>query len=149
MGTQLRNLIELLDGAVDRRYDEAGLSAYRPRYTPVMRALLDAEPLSIKAIAAAAGLTHSAASQTVAQMQKVELVTIAPGADARERIVSLTDRARSIVPELHRLWDATNAAATTLDSELAYPLSLLLEEAIAALERRAFDLRLVDHEDSQ
>ncbi|MCY7306720.1 MAG: hypothetical protein LH632_11335 [Rhodoferax sp.] len=38
LGTQLRHLIELLDGDVAQAYADAGLD-YRPRYTPVMRVL--------------------------------------------------------------------------------------------------------------
>ena len=70
LGTLLRHLLELLDGDVQRAYDELGLD-YRPRYTPVVAALLDLGPSSIQDIARAAGITHSAASQTVAQMAEV------------------------------------------------------------------------------
>ena len=70
LGTLLRHMLELLDGDVQRAYDELGLD-YRPRYTPVVAALLDLGPSSIQDIARAAGITHSAASQTVAQMAEV------------------------------------------------------------------------------
>ena len=69
LGTQLRHLIELLDGAVEASYVEAGLN-YRPRYTPVMRALAANEALTIGEIAAQAGITQPAATQTVAVMVK-------------------------------------------------------------------------------
>ena len=42
LGTQLRHLLELLDGAVEEAYALAGMR-YRPRYTPVMRALIAQE----------------------------------------------------------------------------------------------------------
>ena len=82
LGTLLRHLIELLDSAVEQQYANSGLS-YRPRYTPVMRALLDLGPASIRAIARHAGITHSAVSQTVAQMAKQGLIRLEPGGELK------------------------------------------------------------------
>jgi len=146
LGTQLRHVIELLDGAVDRRYVAAGIADYRPRYTPVMRVLLEREKASIKEIAATAALTHSAISQTVAQMAAAGFVRTIPGDDAREHLVLLTEKARAAAPRLQRVWMAANAAAAELDAELPYPLSRLLEETILALARRPHDSRLADHD---
>lgn len=141
LGTLLRHLIELLDGAVEQTYARAGLD-YRPRYTPVMRALIDLASPSIRAISQRAGITHSAVSQTVSQMAKRGLVTLEPGSDARERLVALTPAARAMIPVLERHWAATEAAAQSLDDELSAPLSTVLREAIAALERRSFADRI-------
>lgn len=141
LGTRLRHLLELLDGAVEQAYADAGLD-YRPRYTPVVRALLALGDASIRTIAARAGVTHSAASQTVAQMAERGLVTLAPGRDGRERIVALTPAARAMVPALERQWAATNAAAHALDDELAHSLLAVVDQAIAALERTPFAARI-------
>lgn len=141
LGTLLRHLAETLDDAVEQAYE--GLSLYyRPRYTPVMRILLELGPASIRTISLRAGITHSAVSQTVSQMAKHGLVTLRPGGDARERIVTLTPAARAMVPALNRQWAATSAAAQKLDEELSMPLSQLLREAIEALEERPFSERL-------
>lgn len=43
---------------------------------------------------------------------------------------------------LERLWETTNAAARELDGELTMPLSLLVQEAIRALEQRPFGARI-------
>lgn len=141
LGTLLRHLIELLDGAVEQAYARSGLS-YRPRYTPIMRALLDLGPASIRAISLHAGITHSAVSQTVSQMVKHGLVRLKPGGDARERIVVLTRAAEAMMPALQRQWEATNAAAQALDAELSCPLTSLLRETVAALERQPFAERI-------
>jgi hypothetical protein len=69
LGTLLRHLVETLDGAVEEAYARAGLD-YRPRYTPVVRTLVEPGPSSIRTIATRAGTTHSAASQTVSQMTR-------------------------------------------------------------------------------
>jgi DNA-binding MarR family transcriptional regulator len=68
--------------------------------------------------ARAISVTHSAASQTVAQMSKSGLVTLEPGADARQRIVHLTARAESLLPTtIEAKWAATEAAAGRVTSD--------------------------------
>jgi DNA-binding MarR family transcriptional regulator len=137
LGTLLRHLIDLLDEAVGQTYERSGLD-YRPRYTPVIRALLDVGPASIRTISKHAGLTHSATSQTISQMSRDGLVKLRPGNDARERIVVLAPKAQDMLPALGRHWEATNAAAQGLEQELSAPLSALLSEAIRALEAQPF-----------
>lgn len=142
LGTQLRHLIELLDGAVEAAYVEAGLN-YRPRYTPVMRALVAHEPLTIGDIAARARITQPAATQTVALMIKEGLLVSEPGVqDARQKLIRLSDAGRAMLPALERCWQATAAAAASLDAELPTPLSEALANAIEALGRRSFGERI-------
>lgn len=143
LGTLMRSLIDLLDGEVEAAYAEAGL-AWRPRYTPVLRALRRLGPASIKIIAREVGVSHSAASQTVSQMAREGLVALTPGADARERIVVLTPATEAMIPALERQQAATNAAAAELDAELSAPLTEVLREAIAALHRRPFGARIAE-----
>ncbi|HYC02753.1 MAG TPA: MarR family winged helix-turn-helix transcriptional regulator [Azospirillaceae bacterium] len=137
LGSLLRTLVERLDADVEAAYRASGLD-YRPRFTPVVRVLSEAGPSTIKAIAAHAGITHSAASQTVAEMARQGLVATEPGADARERIVRLTDAALALLPTLRRHWAATNAAADGLGAELGVPLAEIVADAIARLESRPF-----------
>jgi len=85
LGTLLRHLIEHLDGSVERCYKSAGFT-YKPRYTPIVRALMDLEKASLREISQHAHVTHSAVSQTVAQMRRAGLVVSASGIDARERV---------------------------------------------------------------
>ncbi len=141
LGTLLRHLVELLDGAVEQAYLGAGLT-YRPRYTPVMRALRALGPASIRAISLHARITHSATSQTVAQMVKDGLVQSRPGQDARERIITLTTPARRMLPALERQWAIIDTAAGRLDGELSVALSAVVAEAIEALAREGFAERI-------
>lgn len=142
LGTQLRHLIELLDGAVAAAYEEAGL-AYRPRYTPVMRALVEKDALTLGEIAARAGITQPAATQTVGLMIKEGLLVAEAGRhDARQKVVRLSDQGQAMLPILRACWQATKAAADGLDAELSYPLSAAMNDAIAALEAKPFDQRI-------
>ncbi|RKH63551.1 MarR family winged helix-turn-helix transcriptional regulator [Corallococcus llansteffanensis] len=149
LGTLLRHLTELLDGAVEKAYESLPLD-YRPRYTPIVRTLIELGPASIRTVSTRAGISHSAVSQTVAQMEKRGLVTLrASDDDARERIIVLTPAAEAIVPALQRQWELTQAAAQAFEGELSMPLSQLLREAIEALERRPFDERLASTKPSK
>ena len=141
LGTQLRHLLELLDGAVAQAYKDAGL-AYRPRYTPVMRVLAECEHATIGQIAAAAGITQPAATQTVALMKREGLVSVEPGRDGRHRAVRLSAHGRALLVPLSQCWDATKSAADSLDRELAFPLSQCLAAAICALEAKPFGVRI-------
>ncbi|MDT7729379.1 MAG: hypothetical protein QOI21_5955 [Actinomycetota bacterium] len=144
LGTRLRNLLELVDGDVARVYADMDLEGFRPRFTPVVRALVAHGPLSIRDLARAVSVTHSAASQTVTQMEKYGLVTLETGADARQRIVQLTGEARALLPKLDAEWAATTAAAEEFEAELPYSLSALLTEATRVLEQRPFRDRIAD-----
>jgi DNA-binding MarR family transcriptional regulator len=141
LGTLLRRLVSHLDDAVEESYVRDGLD-YRPRYTPIMRAL-DAEgPATIRDLAARTGVSHSAASQTVAQMAARGLVIMQTGEDARERIVVLGAVAEALMPRLEQRWAATEAAARSIDDDLGLSLEDLLVRTLAALERKSFAERI-------
>lgn len=145
IGTRLRHVLELLDGDVAKVYLDLGLPEYRPRFSPIVRTLVADGPLSIRELAKAVGVTHSAASQTVAQLAKADFVTLEPGAtDARQRIVHLTDKTRQLLPTIEAEWQATTAAMAELDAELSAPLGQILAEIIAAVDRRPFHQRIAD-----
>ena len=142
LGTQLRHLIELLDGGVSQAHEYAGMG-YRPRYTPIVRALAGGDALTIGQLAEAARITQPAATQTVALMLKDGLVDVAPGPlDARQRVVALSAQGRDLLPRLERAWQATDRAAAGLDTESA--LSTAVAAALAALARRSFAERIAD-----
>ncbi|WP_237304968.1 MarR family winged helix-turn-helix transcriptional regulator [Streptomyces qaidamensis] len=143
VGTLLRHVLELLDGDVAAVYEEQGMAEYRPRFSPVVRALVAQGPLSVRDLAEAIGVTHSAASQTAAQMARAGLVTHTPDPlDARRRLVALTAEARSLLPRIEAEWEATAAAMAELDAELSMPLGELLAEVAQAVGRRPFRERV-------
>lgn len=140
-GVLLRRLIEHLDSAVEQSYIDAGLD-YRPRFTPILRALLNHGPASLRALSVRTGVTHSAVSQTVSQMASRGWVALEPGTDARERIAALTPFALEQLPKLQRRWAATAAASVGLDADIGQPLAEVLVQALDALDRQSFSDRL-------
>lgn len=145
LGTQLRRLLELLDGDLDRIYREDH-PFYTSRFTPVMKALAANDHLTIKDIAAMSSVSHSAASQTVARLSDSGLVELTPDTDRRSRRATLTREGRRLLPWLGKRWRATDAAARELDAALSYPLGDLVRQAIEALEARPFSARIRAHE---
>lgn len=142
LGTRLRHLLDVLDGDIACVYADLGLGEIRPRFAAYIRAVAAAGPSSIRDLAGAVGVTHSAASQTVAQMVRRGLVTLSPGTDARQRIVRLTPQATALLPVIDAEFAATAAAATELEAELSVPLSVVVEEVFAALRRRSMRHRI-------
>lgn len=136
LGSRLTMLLELLDGGIAQVYAEIGLPGLRPRFAPVLLVVADDGPCSIRAVATATGVTHSAASQTVAAMVRASLVTTVAGDDARTRMVTLTDDGRRILPALRAEVAATTRAVRELETELSMPLHTLVDEALTALARR-------------
>jgi DNA-binding MarR family transcriptional regulator len=144
LGTRLSLLLDHIDSALAEVYADLGLPGFRPRFTPVIRVIAAGGGCSIRDIADATGVTHSAASQTVARMARDGLVTTGPGRDGRTRLVTLTERAQSLLPTLEAEYAATTAAAIELEGELSTPLSDLLDEVFAALDRRPMRQRIAD-----
>jgi DNA-binding MarR family transcriptional regulator len=132
-----------MDADVALALADLGLRDYRTRYSAYIRAVA-AGPLPIRDIAERLGVTHSAASQTVAEMQQRGLLETRPGDDARQRLVGLTAKARSLLPAIDAEWESTEAAAAALDAELPYSLSALIDDLAAALERRRFRARIAE-----
>ena len=122
-----------MDGDIATVLADLGTPGYRPRFSPVVRALVALGPVPIRDLARAIGVTHSAASQTVAQMRSRGFVVIEPGEDARQRVVHLTAQTRALLPKIEAEWAATASAAAELDAELPFPLAELVPAIAAAL----------------
>ncbi len=144
LGTQLRHVLDLMDAEIATVLTDLGVTGYRPRFSPVVRALGALGPVPIRDLATAISVTHSAASQTVAQMRTRGLVVLKPGEDARQRVVHLTARARALLPRIEEEWAATASAAAEMDAELPFPLAELVPAIAAALEQRSFRQRITE-----
>ena len=141
-GTALRRLIDHLDGALEQAYRDDGID-FRPRYTPVVRALTDEGPQGIRALAERIGVSHSAVSQTVSQMAAAGIVAVTRGEeDGRQRIVTLTRAGQALLPRLEAHWRAARIATASLDTETGGVLVEVINRTNAALDRLPFADRL-------
>jgi DNA-binding MarR family transcriptional regulator len=144
LGTLLRHVLDEMDSDVASVLADLGTPGYRSRFSAVVRALVALGPVPIRDLASAIAVTHSAASQTVAEMASRGFVVLKPGEDARQRVVHLTAKARALLPKIEAEWAATASAAAEMDAELPYPLAELVPAIAAALRRRSFRQRIVE-----
>lgn len=140
LGELLRYLTELVEQGAEEGYRDIGLD-YRPRYTPVLRALLTGAD-TITEITATSHLTQGAISQTVGLMVADGLVTREDVPDGRKSRLRLTAKGRKLVEQLVPHWKLTFAAIGELEREIGHPLLQVLVDAAGALERKRFAERL-------
>ena len=141
LGTLLRHVTAHLDGDLQAIYDEIGVPI-RPRFYPIIRQLVCSGPVAVGELAEAAAVTQPAATQTIAEMAKVGLVTIAKGRDGRKHLVSLTSKGSEIARQLRPVWGSVATSVAELDGELSQPLSQFLSEVLEALDREPFRDRI-------
>jgi DNA-binding MarR family transcriptional regulator len=144
LDSRLRALLDAMDADVALALADLGVRDYRTRYSAVIRHVDEHGPSTIRRLADRLQVTHSAASQTVAEMEKRGWIELRAGDDARQRLVRLTAKARRLLPAINAEWDATETAAAALDAELPYSLSALIDQLAAALDRRRFRERIAD-----
>jgi len=144
LGTQIRHLIDLLDSGVESVYIERGLN-YKPRYTPVMKAIANFSPCTINDIADHAGITQPAATQTVKVMVDNNLIEMKRSdSDARKKYLTFTGYGKEVLKEVEKCWSATDLAADLLNKELEMPLSTIVAQAISALEAKPMSQRITE-----
>jgi DNA-binding MarR family transcriptional regulator len=140
LGELLRYVGELIDQGAQEQYRAMNLD-YRPRYTPVLRALA-AGAETISDITAATHLTQGAISQSVLLMAADGLVSRHELADGRKTGVRTTAKGKRLLTVLVPHWEVTFAAIDALEEEVGYPLRQVLENTAKALEREGFAARL-------
>ncbi|WP_120633807.1 MarR family winged helix-turn-helix transcriptional regulator [Ruegeria sp. EL01] len=140
LGEVLRHLTDLLDRGSQEAYRNAGLS-YRPRCTPIMRAL-DGQPVSVSELCNRLHITQGAISQTVKRMEADGLIDRIPTDDSRSRAIILTPDGSALREALVAQWQLRLAAVSELETEIGAPLRTILKDAICALEHEGFAERL-------
>lgn len=140
LGELLRHLGELVDRGSEERYRELGLD-YRPRYTPVLRALA-AGASTVTEIRNRSHLTQGAVSQTLGLLAEAGILERHDLPDRRKSDLRLTDAGRILLERVEDQWRAIFSAIDALEQEIDYPLRAALGAAVMALERHSFADRL-------
>jgi len=140
LGELLRHLAELVDSGSAARYHALGLD-YRPRYTPVMRALA-AGAETVTEITARSRITQGAVSQTLRLMLDDGLVERYAMTDARRSGLRMTPAGEALLARLEACWASTSDAIADLEAEIGHPLRRALDDATRALESTGFAERL-------
>jgi len=143
----LRVLLNAMDDDIARLYQARGIGGIPPRFTMPLIRLGRRGGMTIRQLAETMDVTHSAMSQTISALRRQGLVETTPGADARTREVTLTERARALLPFLEAEWRATERAVAELEREIPYALTRVVRDIEAALARTSFHDRIVRHLD--
>ena len=141
---QVRLLFESMNADIARIYAEAQIAGLTPSMVMELLRLHARGPMTITELAESVQRTHSGTSQKVAAMRAAGLVRTTTGADARTKKITLTAKARRIVGQLAAEWRATEAAVAELESEIPYPLSKVMNDIEAALQRKSFHDRITE-----
>lgn len=147
LGELLRYIGELVEQGAADRYRALDID-YRPRYTPVLRAI-SAGAETVTEITATSSLTQGAISQTVTLMLKDELVVRHSLEDGRKNGLKLTKRGAELLKRLEPHWETTFRAIDELEVEIGSPILSILSNLAIALETRGFADRLADAEKSR
>ncbi|MEV0298549.1 methyltransferase domain-containing protein [Nocardia sp. NPDC050710] len=140
LGELLRYVGELIDRGAEEVYASLGMS-YRPRYTPVLRAMSDGAS-TVTDITNRTHVTQSAISQTVGLMVADELLEREQLHDGRMSGLRLTDKGRGLVEQLEPHWEVTFAAVVDLEREIGFPIRRVLADTASVLERTGFADRI-------
>lgn len=147
LGELLRYVGELVDQGAAERYETLKID-YRPRYTPVLRALA-AGAETVTEITSSSSLTQGAISQTVSLMLKDGLLARHGLDDGRKTGLRLTEKGAALLKLLEPHWQTTFLAIRGLEEEIGYPVLEVLQALGAALEREGFASRLEAASDRQ
>lgn len=146
---EILGLYDALDAGADPLLADAA-RGFRSHWAGPLVRLDRHGPLTVRALADHAEVTHSAMSQTVAALRRAGLVEDAPAGaarDGRTRAVALTARGAALAPYCAAEWRATERTWLELDAELSHPLSAVVAELREAVARRPLAERLRAHLD--
>jgi DNA-binding MarR family transcriptional regulator len=135
-------LLSDLDDEIARVYAENGLDDLKPTWVLEILRLHARGPMTIAELARSVGRTHSALSQKVAAMRTAGWLETTPGPDARSKKVTLTAKAERVAALLDAEWRATEAAIDEIEAEIPYPLTRVVDDIRAVLDRQSFHDRI-------
>ncbi len=143
--TRLKRVSDAMIHDGRRMYKELGIDI-EPNWFAVFLLLKERGPLPVMEIAEAVGLSHPSVISIVNKMVKAGyLAESRSDEDNRKRILSLSERAQSRMPELMKVWDAGVAGFKRMmqDHDILFMLDAL-EERIG---ERGFRQRTIDEID--
>lgn len=142
LATRLKRLSERFTQDVSLVYKEQHLD-FEPRWFPVFYVLLEQSPSSIMDIAKAIGVTHPAINQIANEMIRDGLViALKDETDKRKRLLSLTDKAYALVPNLKQVWKDIGQAVSDVVASSEYDVLAVLASLEALLDEKSFYARI-------
>jgi DNA-binding MarR family transcriptional regulator len=139
---RLRRLSDAFVDACGQWLARQGLSA-PPRSISTLRLLLESEPLAVTEIAARIRLSHPFIVRTVADLERLGLVTLGRDAkDKRKRMVGLTDKGRAEAQAFLATAEPLAAAYASLFEDAGIDLAVALDAVEKAHRAKGMAERL-------
>lgn len=143
LGELLRYLAEMVDKGSQEAYQNLNIN-YRPRYTPILRAL-HAGAVTVQDITALTRLTQGAISQSVSLMEQDGiLIRKQQNNDGRSFALILTPAGIVLKERLLRHWDTIFTAIEQLEEDAGWPILESLENLAHCLEQQSFQERIAN-----
>jgi len=141
-GSRLRRLSETFLSDVNNIY-KAHKIPFDASWFPVFYILSQEGEVSIRQISNSLGITHSAASQMVSNLQeKGYIKSTVSKKDARHKVVAFTLKGQKLLQKIQPVWQALQKAMTELGGGDAESLKLLT--ALTKIEERMQDKTLFE-----
>ena len=142
-GSRLRRLNERLSKDVSRIYRDQGIG-FEVRWFPVFYLLTLESELSITGIALVLQYTHPAINQIAGEMDRAGLiVSTRDKNDERRRLLSLSKKGRSLIPDLKPLWADIVDATKEILSMSGIDFVAAIDKVEEALDQRQLYDRIV------
>lgn len=145
LGSRLRRLSDRVMASGQQVYRMTEID-FEPRWFPVYRLLADHGAQTVGDCARELGLTHAAVSQTAAAMSKRGITTSREdAADARRRMLELTDKGRSLLPLLQDIWSDIESSIRDVVDYGGVDILAALEGIEQALTVQSLSERASEH----
>jgi ribosomal protein S18 acetylase RimI-like enzyme len=144
LGSRLRQISEMMTSEATKLYAIYG-SDFQPRWLPVYVVLSENDALSVTEISQIIGHTHASISQIVKEMKKNGYVSDAKCVDdGRKNLISLTELAHSIRPQIEAQLTDCDAAVEQIFSGMTYDLWKALSEFEYSLQQKSLFDRVAE-----
>lgn len=153
LGSRMKRLAERLQGDAARIIEEAGLGI-QPSQVPLLTAL-DGGDMTVGQLAEAVGSSQPGVTRAIGQLAELGLVEGKPGADLRQRVLSLTPAGRAAMARVKmQVWPGVGRAVDEMcdgrtDELLAHIARIetaLSESSMVERHARLGQPRLTIHE---
>ncbi len=142
--SRIKRLGESLMHDVGRVYKEQGLD-FEPKWFLIFYQLSRQQAMSVTELAREVGITYPAVNQLAAEMARAELVdSMSDPKDKRKRLISLTEKGRSLMTSIRPLWKVIETSTSELLSELDCNFLQIIGQIEDALEDKSMHQRVVE-----
>lgn len=135
-GTRLKLLNERLIQDAAKVYKSLNID-FEPRWFTIFYLLNSKSPLSITEISAELGISQPAVTQIADILAKKGYLThVKDRTDIRKRMLTLSKKAKELIPHLQPVWDSFCSAHRSLFNSTGYDVMLMLEKLENELDKK-------------